>query len=119
MANGRLRTMLAGLHLDLNPRRNSPDAIPRCDAVTAPSRLGVTSSWLEFLAECMSDLRGEGRRRRSSWRVAPRTESCESKILLSGMSPFANLDTYGVSKDSYTVAASGVLANDMDMEWDT
>jgi|GEM_PF-5797916 len=31
----------------------------------------------------------------------------------------ANMDMYGVSKDSLTVAASGVLANDMDMESDT
>jgi|GEM_PF-3332621 len=35
------------------------------------------------------------------------------------MAPFANFDTYtGVNKDSYAVAASGVLANDGDMESD-
>ncbi len=81
--------------------------------------LRISSRWLEFLADCMSDLRGNGRRRRASWRVAQRSEACESKILLSGMAPFSNFDTYyGVNKDSYTVAASGVLANDMDMESD-
>ena len=34
------------------------------------------------------------------------------------MPPWANSDSYSVSRDSYTVAASGVLANDMDMESD-
>ena len=71
------------------------------------------------LRNMLADLRGNGRRRRSSWRVAQRIEPCESKILLSGMSPFSNFDTYsGVNKDSFTVAASGVLANDSDMESD-
>ncbi len=119
MANGRLRTMLAGLHLDLSPRRNRRSASPHHDAATATSRPRSAGRWLTLLADCLSDLRSNGRRRRSSWRVAPRTESCESKILLSGLSPFANMDMYySVSKDSYTVAASGVLANDMDMESD-
>ena len=120
MANGRLRTMLAGLHLDLSPRRSRRSASSGLDAPSQrPSVPASASRWLTLLADCLSDLRSNGRRRRSSGRVAPRTESCESKILLSGMSPFANFDTYYVSKDSYTVAASGVLANDMDMEWDT
>jgi len=45
-------------------------------------------------------------------------EVCEARILLSGMSPMASVDMYGVSKDSLTVAASEVLADDMDMESD-
>ena len=34
------------------------------------------------------------------------------------MAPFANANSYSLSRDSYTVAASGVLANDTDMEQD-
>ena len=34
------------------------------------------------------------------------------------MAPFAVANSYSLSKDSYTVAASGVLANDYDMESD-
>ena len=34
------------------------------------------------------------------------------------MPPFAIANSYSLSKDSYTVAASGVLANDTDMESD-
>ena len=118
MANGRLRTMLAGLHLDLNLRRNRPSASPHHDAATAFSCPRTAGRWLTLLAECMSDLRGKGRRRRSSWKVGQRIEPCESRILLSGMAPFASSDMYSLSKDSYTVAASGVLANDLDMEGD-
>ena len=117
MANGRLRTMLAGLHLNLNPRRDRPSASPHHDAATAPSRPRTAGKWLGFLADCVSDLRGNGRRRRSSWRVAQRIDPCESKILLSGIAPSSNFDTYsGVNKDSFTVAASGVLANDRSEE---
>ena len=120
MANGRLRTMLAGLHLDLSPRRSRRSASSGLDAPSQrPSVPASASRWLTLLADCLSDLRSNGRRRRSSGRVAQRSESCESKILLSGMAPFSNFDTYsGVNKDSFTVAASGVLANDSDMESD-
>ena len=93
MANGRLRTMLAGLHLDLSQRRNRRSASPHHDAATATSRPRTAGKWLGFLADCLSDLRRNGRRRRSPWRVADRTESCESRILLSGMAPYANFDT--------------------------
>ena len=107
--------MLAGLHLDLSQRPDRRSASPHHDAATATSRPRTAGKWLGFLADCLSDLRRNGRRRRSPWRVGQRTES---KILLSGMAPFAVANSYSLSKDSYTVAASGVLANDYDMESD-
>ena len=42
----------------------------------------------------------------------------EPRLLLSGMSPFANADSYTITRDSWTQAASGVLANDYDPESD-
>ena len=44
MANGRLRTMLAGLHLNLNPRRDRPSASPHHDAATVSLRPCVLAS---------------------------------------------------------------------------
>ena len=99
MANGRLRTMLAGLHLDLSQRPDRRSASPHHDAATAPSRPRTAGKWLGFLADCLSDLRRNGRRR-SPWRVGQRTESCESKILLSGMAPFAVANSYASSAES-------------------
>ncbi len=90
----------------------------RHDAAIASDCLSVVSKWLPAFAEYMSQLRNRKPRRRSSRRFAQHTESYEARILLAGMPPFAAANSYSLSKDSYTVAASGVLANDTDMESD-
>lgn len=97
MANGRLRNVLAGLDLDVSWRRKWRGASPHHDAVTAHFG-GHAGRWLTFLAECMSELRGKGRRRRSSWRIAQNVDPCESRILLSGMAPFAVANSYSLSR---------------------
>ncbi|MBL8815479.1 MAG: cadherin-like domain-containing protein [Planctomyces sp.] len=96
MAGGRLRAVLADLDLTSSRRR--------------------VKEWVACLADCMFQSRA--RSRRISWRMAQQIDPCETRIMPSGMAPFASSNSYSLSKDSYTVAASGVLANDYDMESD-
>ncbi|MEJ7591974.1 MAG: Ig-like domain-containing protein [Planctomycetaceae bacterium] len=77
-----------------------------------------SKQWHSFLADCIAQLRGQRSKRRHSARITQQAEVCEARMLLSGMSPTAGFDMYNFSKDSTTVAASGVLVNDSDMESD-
>jgi hypothetical protein len=108
MVSGGLQALLVRW---LNPSTDQTQNRSSC----GPRR---SKSWLSIFEESVSRLRGHRSRRRTPWKVAQGVEAYEARMLLSGMPPFAVANSYGVSKDSYTVAASGVLGNDYDMESD-
>ncbi len=56
MANGRLRTMLAGLHFDLKPRRNRPGVSPHYDAATASLHPCIPASLHPCIRGPLADL---------------------------------------------------------------